>query len=74
MAIPAELPPIAIVTVMHPWGSFVYLRSSRTTDTNRNILAEIPHGTQVELLVWDYWYSTIRYNGITGYIVTRYLK
>ena len=68
------LPPIATVTVTHPWGSFVYLRSSRTTDTNKNILAQIPHGTQVELLVWDYWYSTVRYNGITGYIVTSYLK
>ena len=72
---PAPEPtPIAIVTVVHPWGSFVNLRSSTTTDTNKNILARIPHGTQVELLSWGFWYSQIRYNGITGYIVTSYLK
>ena len=68
-----EIPAIATVTVVHPWGSFVNLRSSTTTDTNKNILAQIPHGTQVELLIWDFWYSLIRYNGITGYIVTSYL-
>ena len=71
---PAPEPVIAIVTVVHPWGSFVYLRSSTTTDTNQNILAKIPHGTAVELLEWGFWYSRIRYNGITGYIVTSYLK
>ena len=69
-----DLPVIAMATVVHPWGSFVNLRSSTTTDTNKNILAQIPHGTQVELLIWDFWYSLIRYNGITGYIVTSYLK
>ena len=68
-----ELPAIAMVTVVHPWGSFVNLRSSTTTDTNQNILAQIPHGTVVELLIWDFWYSLVRYNGITGYIVTSYL-
>lgn len=68
-----ELPAIAIVTVVHPWGSFVNLRSSTTTDTNKNILAQIPHGTKVELLIRDFWYSLVRYNGITGYIVTSYL-
>lgn len=72
---PAPEPtPVALKTVNHPWGSFVYLRSSTATDTNKNILAQIPHGTQVELLEWGVWYSLIRYNGITGYIVTRYLK
>ena len=77
---PAPLPPvtdppvIATATVTHPWGSFVYLRSSTTTDTNKNILAQMPHGSQVDLLEWGFWYSLIRYNGITGYIVTSYLK
>ena len=69
-----EPTPVAMKTVNHPRGSFVYLRSSTTTDTNQNILAKIPHGAEVELLEWDVWYSLIRYNGITGYIVTRYLK
>ena len=69
-----EPTPIAIVTVVHPRGSFVYLRSSTTTNTTKNILARIPHGTQVELLSWGFWYSLIRYDGMTGYIVTSYLK
>ena len=69
-----EPTPIAMATVVHPWGSFVNLRSSTTTDTNKNILARIPHGTQVEVLEWGFWYSRIRYNGITGYIVTSYLN
>ena len=69
-----EPTPVGTKTVSHPWGSFVNLRSSTTTDTNKNILARIPHGTEVELLEWGVWYSLIRYNGITGYIVTRYLK
>lgn len=67
-------PVIAMATVLHPRGSFVYLRSSTTTDTNDNILARIPHGSEVELLEWNFWYSLIRYNGIIGYIVTSYLK
>ena len=77
---PAPLPPvtdppvIATATITHPWGSFVYLRSSTTTDTNANILAKMPHGSQVDLFEWGFWYSLIRYNGITGYVVTSYLK
>ena len=69
-----EPTPVATMTVVHPWGSFVNLRSSTTTDTNKNILARMPHGSQVELLEWGFWYSLIRYNGITGYIVTKYLQ
>ena len=70
---PTPLTPIARVTVVHPRGSFVNLRSSRTTDTYSNILARIPSGTEVDLLEWDRWYSIISYNGITGYIVSSYL-
>ena len=70
---PTPVTPIGTVTVVHPRGSFVNLRSSRTTDTNSNILARVPSGTEVDLLVWDRWYSTISYNGIVGYIVSSYL-
>jgi len=70
---PAPITPIGKATVVHPRGSFVNLRSSRTTDTDRNILARVPSGTEVDLLVWDFWYSTISYNGIVGYMVSSYL-
>lgn len=70
---PAPVTPIGKATVVHPRGSFVNLRSSRTTDTDRNILARVPSGTEVDLLVWDVWYSTISYNGIVGYMVSSYL-
>ena len=70
---PKPVTPIGKATVVHPRGSFVNLRSSRTTDTSSNILARVPSGTVVDLLVWDRWYSTISYNGIVGYMVTSYL-
>ena len=64
---------IAVATVAHPYSSFVNLRSTRTTDTNKNILTEIPNGAQVDVLVRDRWYTLVNYNGITGYIVSTYL-
>ena len=70
---PKPTPPIGTATVVHPRKSFVNLRSSRTTDTDRNILMRVPHGAVVDILVWDPWYSTVTYNGITGYMVTSYL-
>ena len=70
---PAPVTPVGTATVVHPRGSFVNLRSSRTTDTNANILARVNSGTVVDVLAWDTWYSTIRYNGIVGYMVTSYL-
>ena len=70
---PTPPTPIGQVTVVHPRGTFVNLRSSRTTDNSSNILARIPSGTVVDLVVWDRWYSTVTYNGITGYIVSSYL-
>ena len=70
---PGDKPVIAVATVAHPYSSFVNLRSTRTTDTNKNILTEIPNGAQVDVLVRDRWYTLVNYNGITGYIVSTYL-
>ena len=70
---PAPVTPIGTATVVHPRGSYVNLRSSRTTDTNTNILAKVPSGTVVDVLVYDRWYSTVSYNGIVGYMVSSYL-
>lgn len=66
--------PIGTATVVHPRGTYVNFRSTRTTDTYDNIICKIPTGTKVDVLLWDRWYTTVRYKGITGYIVTTYLE
>ena len=66
--------PVGVATVVHPWGSYVNLRSTTSTDTSANILAQVPSGSRVEVLSWGYWYSLVRYRGITGYMVTSYLS
>ena len=66
--------PIGTATVVHPRGSFVYLRSSRSTDSTANVLAQVPSGSTVEILVWDVWYCKVRWSGMTGYMVTSYLR
>ena len=66
--------PIGSATVVHPRGSFVYLRSSKSTDSTANVLARVPSGSYVEILSWDVWYCQVRYNGIVGYMVTSYLQ
>lgn len=70
---PEPIPPYLAV-VRHPRDSFVYLRSSRTTNDLSNVLAKVPSGAIVEVLEQDQWYSVIVFNGIEGYMVTRYLK
>ena len=69
-----EPTPIGTGTVVHPRGSFVYLRSSRNTDSTANVLAKVPSGSFIEILSWDVWYCKIRYNGIVGYMVTSYIQ
>lgn len=71
---PKPVTPVGKATVVHPRGSFVNLRSSRTTDTYSNILARVNSGTVVDVLAWDRWYCTISYNGIVGYMVSSYLQ
>lgn len=66
-------PAIGTATVQHPNGSFVYLRSSRSTDSLDNVLAKVPSGATVTIYQKDEWYSLVEYNGITGYMVSHYL-
>ena len=66
-------PAIGTATVQQPNGSFVYLRSTRSTDTLDNVLAKVPSGAQVTLYQIDEWYALVQYNGITGYMVSHYL-
>ncbi len=64
---------IGAATVRHPNGSFVYLRSTRSTDSLENVLAKVPSGTKVTVYQKDEWYSLIEYNGILGYMVSHFL-
>ncbi len=66
-------PAIGTATVYHPNGSFVYLRSSRSTSSLDNVLAKVPSGAKVTVYQKDEWYSLVQYNGITGYMVSHYL-
>lgn len=65
--------PIGWAVVRHRNNSFVYLRSSRSTDDLSNVLAKVPSGAIVDVYETDRWYSLISYNGIMGYMVTLYL-
>ena len=71
---PKDPDPIGTAVVQHPWGSFVNLRSSRTTDDSSNIIAQLPTGTTVDVYSRDVWYTKVRWNGKTGWIVTKYLS
>ena len=65
--------PIGTATVRHPNGSFVYLRSTRSTASLDNVLAKVPSGTRVTVYEKDEWYSLIVYNGTYGYMVSHFL-
>lgn len=72
-AVPHPVNPIGTAVVQHPNGSFVYLRSSRSTADLSNVLAKVPSGAVVLVYQKDEWYSLISYNGVTGYMVSGYL-
>ena len=60
--------------VRQPRNSFVYLRSSQNSNGTGNVLAQIPSGSTVTVIQYGKFWSKIIYNGITGYIVSQYLK
>ena len=66
--------PIGTATVVHPNGSFVYLRSTRSTASLDNVLAKVPSGARVTVYERDEWYSLIKYNNIIGYMVSHFLQ
>lgn len=66
--------PIGTATVVHPNGSFVYLRSSRSTADLSNVLAKVSSGSRVTVYERDEWYSLIEFNGIIGYMVSHFLQ
>ena len=58
--------------VRHPDSTYVNLRSKGST--NARILTQVPHGASVVLLSEGKTWSKVRYNGYTGYMMTKYLK
>ena len=84
LADPGSLPPVPVdpdpaplpgtAKVYHRNGSFVNLRSSKASRDDSNVIARIPHGTTVTVLQWGTTYTKVQYNGMTGYIITSYLR
>lgn len=60
------------MTVDHPDGTFVNLRSAPSMSTGK-ILARIPHGANVTVLAPQNGWVKVRYNGQTGYVVNYFL-
>ena len=64
----------AWATVVHPdGGSYVNLRNgpSQTTGT---VIERVPDGSEVIILTPGKTWSKIEYDGITGYMMTRFLQ
>lgn len=61
------------MTIIQPKGSFVYLRSSKSTANLSNVIAEIPSGTKVKVLNYGNRYSQVKYGSLVGYVVSGYL-
>ncbi|MBR6668858.1 MAG: SH3 domain-containing protein [Clostridia bacterium] len=60
-------------TVTHPDRTFVYLRGGPSQQTGK-ILRKVPHGATVTILTPGATWSQVKYNGQTGYMMTRFLK
>lgn len=67
-----NLPGTAVKTVTHPDKTFVYLRASAST--GGAALKKVLHGTQVYVLTPGTVWSQVTYNGVTGYMMTSFLK
>ena len=66
--------PAGTATVTHPNNSFVYLRSSRSSESTTNVICQVPSGSVVTVVEWGELWTKIRYDGMEGYMVTHYLK
>lgn len=62
----------ATAYVTHPDRTYVNMRNAPSQATGA-VLAKVPHGTKVTVLVPGDTWSQIKYNGRTGYMMTRYL-
>lgn len=67
-----NLPSRPTRTTTHPQGSFVNLR--RWSSMNAAVLARVPDGRSVEILIPGADWCKVRYNGTTGYMVSYFLE
>lgn len=67
------VPETPVMTVNHPDGTYVNLRSMPSMVLGA-VLAEVPHGAQVEVLVPSSEWVKVRYGGETGYMVAWFLQ
>lgn len=71
---PFVLPGATKATIYQKNHSYANLRSSKGSKNNSNVIARIPYGTLVDVLTWGQTYTKVRYNGMTGYVITSYLR
>lgn len=57
--------------VDHPQRTYVNLRSGASL--NHSVLVKVPHGRTVTVLTHGATWSKVSYNGLTGYMMTKYL-
>lgn len=62
----------ATAYVNHPNGTYVNMRNAPSQQTG-SVLLRVPHGAKVTVLVPGATWSQIKYNGKTGYMMTRFL-
>ena len=67
-----DLPLTPTKTVSHPQRTYVNLRASASQ--NSAVLMRVTHGTTVKVLIpGDTWYK-VSVNGVTGYVMSEFLK
>ncbi len=63
---------VATMTVDHPDGTFVNLRSG--AGLNYSVLVRVPHGSVVSVITRGSTWTKVSYGGRVGYMMTRYLE
>ena len=67
-----NLPNYPVMEVVHPDRTFVNLRNGPSQKTG-SVLVKVPHGSDVTVLSYGSTWTKVRYNGYTGYMMTRFL-
>lgn len=68
-----DLPGTPTMTVNHPQKTFVNLRSAPDMAKGA-VLRRVPHGAEVTVVAPDDGWIKVEYDGVTGYIVSYFLK
>lgn len=65
-------PATPVMTVQHPQQSYVNLREEASISSD--VLMQVPHGTQVTVLIPGDTWVKVRYEELTGYMVASFLE